>query len=164
MEIHPEFPAEGLPRRAFGGPYMRAAEENVQRLAAECGLTMRSPDPLANTHGALRAAEFARDAGLFEPFHRRLFEVYFQEGQNIGQRAVLLATGGEVGLDVAGLAEALDGGRYEDRLAAAQEEAGRLGISGIPTFLMEGMWLIGAQPIEMLRRMAERAGAQRRSV
>ena len=162
MEIHPEFPTAGLPRSAFGGPRMRAVEENVQRLAAESGLAMRSPDPLANTHLALLAAEFARDAGLFEPFHRRLFEVYFQEAQNIGERPVLLAAAREVGLDVAQLEQALGSERYEERLVEVQREAGRLGVSGIPAFLMEGMWLVGAQPQELLRRMAERAGARRR--
>lgn len=163
LEIHPEFPAAGLLRSAFGGPRMRAVEENLQHLAAESGLSMGSPDPLANTHLALLAAEFARDAGRFEPFHRRLFEAYFQEGQNIGERPVLRAAAQEVGLDLARLEQALDSERYEERLEEVRREAGTLGISGIPTFVMEGMWLVGAQPQELLRRMAERAGAQKRA-
>jgi predicted DsbA family dithiol-disulfide isomerase len=162
FEIHPEFPPEGLPRERFGGPYMRVVEENVRRLAAESGLVMHSPDPLANTHLALQAAEFARESGYFEAFHERLFVLYFHEGRNIGDREVLRSAAREVGLDVEQLDEALDTGRYEPRLAEVRRQVTEMGMNGVPAFLMEGIWLVGVQPDELMRRLVERAGAQKR--
>ncbi len=162
LEIHPEVPAAGLPSSVFRGPYFEMVAESLRRLAAESRLVIRSPEVLANTHLALQAAEFARDAGCLEPFHRRLFAAYFQEGQNIGERDVLLKTARRAGLDVGQLGEALATGRYEERVAEAWREARELGIDGVPTFLMEGMRLVGAQPYELLRQIAERAGAQRK--
>lgn len=132
-------------------------------MAAEAGLELKAPEVLANTHLALSMAEFARDAGLFEPFHSRLFQAYFQEGQNISEPAVLLTAAREAGLTGPDLEKELTAESYEARLARVRQEATELEIEGVPTFLIKGMRVVGAQPYELIAEMVERAGARRRA-
>lgn len=163
FEIHPDLPAEGLPREMFvRGSYFRQVEESLRRLADDAGLTMKSPPVIANTHLALEASEFAREHGGFAVLHRRLFEAYFQEGGNIGAIESLIKLANEVGLDGDELHRALAEGRYRERLREATEEAHRYGISGTPTFFIGDERVVGAQPYEVLKQAALRAGARLR--
>ena len=93
MELHPELPEHGLPsEEILSGDYFRRAKENLRRLAAEDGLAMINPTLIVNSHLALETAEFARERGAFAALHRRLFEAYFQEDLNIGDRETLKCT------------------------------------------------------------------------
>ena len=49
---------------------------------------------------------------------------------------------------------------YEERLALDREAAARIGITGIPTFIVDGRWIIeGAVPVGMLREVAHKIAA-----
>ncbi|MBI4318192.1 MAG: DsbA family protein [Chloroflexi bacterium] len=161
LEIHPELPLGGVPREGlFRGEYFKQAEASMHRLAADAGLTMTSPSIISNSHLALEAAEFARECGTASSFRRRLFEAYFQEGANIGDRDVLVGLADEMGLDGEKLRQALEERRYQGLLAGVKDETQRLGISGVPTFLIGNQRVVGAQPYEVLRQAAIRAGAR----
>jgi len=158
FEIHPELPPQGVPRRALpSNEYMRAAAENVRRLAEDCGLTLRQPSVIANSRLALAAAEFARDHGRFEDFHRRVFQAYYQEDQNIGDLSVLQQIGSEVGLDPAELAKALAEQRYEPLFIKIRREIEEYGITGAPTFLFDGKYrIVGAQSYDVFQQTLAR--------
>lgn len=123
-------------------------------------MVVKSPDPLANTHLALLASELARDEGVFEEFHRRTFEAYFRDEKNISDVAVLRELATEAGLDAAALEAALESRRYEDRLRETRREVVELGATGVPTFKIGEVWITGVMPMEMLRRMLQKAGAR----
>ncbi|MBI4318765.1 MAG: DsbA family protein [Chloroflexi bacterium] len=109
-----------------------------------------------------RLYEFARDHGLFGPLHRRLFEAYFQEQDNIGDLEVLIGLGKEVGLDGTELRQALVEHVFTGRLEETSREALRLGVTGTPTLFVGKETVVGAQPYEVFRQAAELAGARRR--
>ena len=49
---------------------------------------------------------------------------------------------------------------YEERLGEDREAAERIGITGIPVFIVNGRWIIeGAVPVEMLREEAKKVFA-----
>ncbi|MDP2658020.1 MAG: DsbA family protein, partial [Candidatus Deferrimicrobium sp.] len=49
---------------------------------------------------------------------------------------------------------------YEERLARDHEAAAQIGITGIPTFIVDGRWIFeGAVPVEMLREVAKKFSA-----
>lgn len=163
LEIHPELPPEGMPREMFmRGGHLRQVEENLRRLAEEAGVAMKPPEVIANTHLALEAAEFAREHGEFGLFHRRLFELYFQDGVNIGEMNALVSLAEEAGLDGSELRQALAERRYQGRLREVSLESQRYGVSGTPTFFIGSQVVVGAQPYEVLRQAALRAGARPR--
>jgi len=91
---------------------------------------------------------------------RRLFKLYFEEGKNIGDHEVLIEAAGESGMDAA-VARALlatDADKAEVRTEI--ETAGRMGITGVPCFLIEGRYAVmGAQDTaalaEAIRKVSE---------
>ncbi len=126
-------------------------------MGAEAGVVMKPPRTLANSLMALKAGEFAADAGAAEPFEDRIFRAYFSEGLNIGDRDLLLALGAEARLDRAALQEAVDSSRYAMRIKNNALAANQLGVSGVPTFYIGDWPLVGAQSEEAMRRVLERA-------
>jgi predicted DsbA family dithiol-disulfide isomerase len=126
----------------------------MRRRCAELGLPFEPPTLLSNSRLVIEAAEFARDAGKHAEFHRAALAAYFAHGRDIGEREVLAELALEVGLDTASLRQALDDGRYAGRHQDAHEEACRLGITGVPTYIFaDGARVVGAQPLDAFRRL-----------
>lgn len=160
-ELHPEIPAAGLePERIFGN--RRRGDDYMGMLREEGvseGLTINAPAVIANSAAALEATEFARDQGreAFDCLHHKLFEAYFRDGQNIGDRGVLLRLAAACGLDGDELDAALDDGRYRSRIRASIETARQAGITGTPTFIFDDRFaLVGAQSYDVFKSVTER--------
>jgi len=162
-EIHPETPSAGRDLADyFRGRDLAPMHEMLRSRAAEFGLPFSAPQILANSRLAILAAEYARDVGSHEALSRRLFRAYFAEGLNIGDVEVLTTLGAEVGLDPAALRHSLLTHAHADRPAAAEQDARRMGITGVPTFVVtspppgsepkpEPLRIVGAQPIAVFR-------------
>jgi predicted DsbA family dithiol-disulfide isomerase len=161
FQIHPEWPAEGMPAEQWkSGMSPEAREalwERIRAMGAAVGLVMKAPRILANSMPALQAGEFAAAAGAAEAFEERVFRAYFNEGLNIGKRDVLLDLGAQVGLDRTTLNEALESGKYAMRIKNNAMSANQKGISGVPTLLIGDWPLVGAQSEDAMRRVLRRA-------
>jgi predicted DsbA family dithiol-disulfide isomerase len=101
-----------------------------------------------NTLDAHRLIRWAASAGddIQGKVARRLFQLYFEEGQNIGDHQVLIEAARESGMDeaVARTLLATDADKEEVRTEIAT--ASRMGITGVPCFLIEGRYAVmGAQ-------------------
>jgi protein-disulfide isomerase len=86
------------------------------------------------------AALAAGDQGKFWDYHDRLFAADQLD------RATLERIAGDLGLDVARLSAALDQRRFMATVARDAAEGSRLGVRGTPTFFINGVPFIGAQP------------------
>ncbi|MCS6926042.1 MAG: DsbA family oxidoreductase [Candidatus Binatia bacterium] len=164
FQIHPEYPATGIPiaqRMAqYGQERYEAIWRKIQALAADIGLEIRQPPLLTNSLLALEATEYAKACGQEEEFSRAVYRAYFQEGKNIGEIEVVLDIATAVGLDGQTLREHLHAGTYSTQIRTFQHEAQALGVSGVPTFVVGPAQIVGAQArevfISLLRRVAER--------
>ncbi len=137
----------------FPGADIGRMMEHLRTMGAPFGITFADRPFLSNSHRALLAAEFARDAGAFEPFHQALFAAYFSHALDIGSAEVLAETARESGIDPVAMERAVLSGLYQQRLVEAQEDATRYGITGVPTFIIAGKKRItGAQPLDVFRR------------
>ncbi|WP_163558200.1 DsbA family oxidoreductase [Halomonas sp. NO4] len=159
FELNPDMPAEGLSRRDYRtakfGSWERsqALDAQVEAAAAQAGLEIhhermtRTP----NTFDAHRLIWLAGEHGVQSAVVDALFRYYFVEGQDIGDSAVLAHAardGGLVDIDIPAFL-ASDQGRSEVR--AGLDETWRLGVSGVPTFIInDAVGLAGAQPPEAL--------------
>ena len=78
-----------------------------------------------------------------------LFQAYFIDGKDIGDVAVLLDIAQAVGLDRPAVQEYLNSREDEDEVQAEDVFARRLGIGGVPCFIIDGKYaLSGAQEPE----------------
>jgi predicted DsbA family dithiol-disulfide isomerase len=164
LEIHPETPAEGKPVSELGYPPGQWARmmENLERMGRAEGIAFSERTFTTNSHKALLLAEAAKEEGseVFEALNEGLFRAYFTEGRNIGDPRVLREVAQAVGVPAGRIGHAWSDAAYEDRLARDHAEAADIGITGIPTFIVDGRWIIeGAVPVEMLREAAKKVSA-----
>ena len=100
-----------------------------------------------NAVPAALAAEAARQQGKFWEMHDKLYAHNTEL-----DRAALDRYAAELGLDAARFKTDLDGGAGTDRLARDTDDARRFGITGTPSFFINGRSLNGAQPIEVFKQ------------
>ncbi len=111
----------------------------------------------ANTFEAHQVIHLAAARGLQDQVKERLLRGYFTEGEPVGDRESLARLAAEAGLDAGEVAAALEEQTYAGEVRADEEEAGRLGISGVPFFVLDRKYgVAGAQPPEQLRAALER--------
>ena len=161
LEIHPETPAEGRPVSELGYPPEQWARmmENLDRMGKAEGIAFSERTFTTNSHKALLLAEAAKEEGpeVFEALNEGLFRAYFTEGRNIGDPQVLHNVAQTAGVPAGRIGRAWSEEAYEERLGRDHEAATRNGITGIPTFIIDGRWIIeGAVPVEMLREVAQK--------
>ena len=114
---------------------------------------MQNPLPFhSNAKIAAQASLFAHNNGKFWEMHDILFE-----NRNSLDKDSLLSYAAEIGLDRNALAEILDSDMYLDIIENHQKEATKAGISGTPSFVINGELFVGAQPLEKFRSMVDKA-------
>jgi predicted DsbA family dithiol-disulfide isomerase len=154
FEIHPDTPQEGMPLSTmFPQLDLQNMFRHLRAMAAPYGITFADVSRISNSRVSLEASEFAKDQGKFDQFHGALFQAYFSQGMDIGNLEVLAQIGHESGLDRDTLAQALQTGKYRPRTENMRKEAARLGMTSVPTFIIEDRdRIVGAQPIEVFRK------------
>jgi predicted DsbA family dithiol-disulfide isomerase len=159
--LDPTTPPEGRPYPY--PPEVRAKRRApMQAMAAEAGRTIVDRDWISNSRLALEAAEYAREQGRFDDFHRAVFDAYFAEGRDIGKLDELRAIARQVGLDDEALAAALAERRYAQRVDADVTLAARIGISAVPAFIIGNRAILGAQPYQVFEQAMEQLGRERK--
>jgi predicted DsbA family dithiol-disulfide isomerase len=166
LEIHPETPAKGRPVSELGYPPEQWARmmENLERMGKTEGIVFSERTFTTNSHKALLLAEAAKEEGpeVFEALNEGLFRAYFTEGRNIGDPQVLRDVAQAAGVPAGRIEQAWSDGTYEERLARDHVAATRNRITGIPTFIIDGRWILeGAVPVEMLREVAQKIAAMK---
>lgn len=153
-QLNPEMPSAGMDRTEyletkFGGPERaRTIYGQIEDAAKAAGLNVdfskikRTP----NTFDAHRLIRWARSGGHQQAVIDSLFTRYFEQGQDIGDRAVLMDVATEVGMDLDVLNRLYEEDADREMLANEEALARQMGITGVPTFILsEKFALVGAQ-------------------
>ena len=164
FELDPEAPRErehsGAEHLAakYGMSVEQAHATNAQmtELAAGEGLEYHLDRTRGgNSFDAHRLIHVAADHGLQDAMKERLMRAYFTEGEAVGDRETLIRLADEVGLDAR---ETLNGDAYADAVNADVELAHRIGIRGVPYFVLDRRYGVsGAQPAELLLQALDKA-------
>lgn len=96
-------------------------------------------------HLAAQAALAAKAQGKFWPYHDKLFE-----NQKMLDRADLERYAKEVGLNLPKFQKALNDGTYKAKVDAEMAEGAQVGVQGTPALFINGRFLSGAQPVDVL--------------
>ncbi len=165
-QLDPTIPEGGLDRaeymtKKFGrNGRLQSIHDNLTRLGAEVGVSFafgkikRSP----NTLDAHRLIRWAFSAGVQARVVDRLFEAYFVEGRDIGDRSVLVEIASECGLEGTLVEKLLNEGADVDLVREEIAEAQAIGVSGVPFFIFAGrLGVPGAQDASVLRRAMAQA-------
>ena len=153
MRLDEYFPPERL---AQMGVYMKS-------FAAKFGIDdFRQRDRIPNTRRALALAEVARDEGRLDEYRSRAMEAHWRDGMNLEDDDDLLRIARDAGLSADALDRSKSDPQYLERIDAIREEAGRIGVEGIPTFIIGRIGLSGCQPYEVFVDFATQAGAKKK--
>jgi predicted DsbA family dithiol-disulfide isomerase len=161
-ELHPRTPPGGIPIAEYL-PDPEAMLGYVRSFAAGFGiLDLVPPLRLASTRRALAVAEHARDRGRLDRFRAAAFDAYWRKGRGLESDEDLGALAREAGLDAdAAVAAARDAAAL-GRVDGARRTALEAGVTGIPTFDIGAVRVVGCQRYDVLAEAARRAGARRR--
>jgi predicted DsbA family dithiol-disulfide isomerase len=164
FELNPGMPPEGMARalyraRKFGPERAASLDRDMTDLGLREGIPFafdrmeRTP----NTRRAHLLIAYASRRGLGPAAAEALFTAYFERALDIGSDHILADIGEGIGMDRASVAAALDDTDLRGSVVDLEEEAGRLGISGVPFFIINEAWAVsGAQPAETWMEILQR--------
>jgi len=136
-----------------------ASHQQMTALAAQEGLEYHFESAKGgNSFDAHRLMHLAGAHGKQDMAKERLMRAYFTEGVAIGDRDALVAVAADIGLDPDAARAVLDGDDYADAVRADEVLAQRIGIQGVPFFVLNRRYGVsGAQPAEVLVQALEKA-------
>ena len=109
--------------------------------------------PLEQLHPqAVQAAEAARCAGEQDAYWEMHDYLFANQSRWSGQEnpvAAFVELAGELNLDKDALTTCVESGRYQQLVQANAMEGQILGVTGTPTFFVEGYPIVGARPYEL---------------
>lgn len=168
FELNPDMPAEGMARKDYrAAKFGEARSIELDRRMAETGREagiafafdrmQRTP----NTRLAHRLVWEAGRQGRQDAVVEALFHAYFEEARDIGSADVLGAIAAASGLDAPGVMAALTGAESLDAVAGLEQQAHRMGIQGVPHFILQQKYQAsGAQPPEFWREALPQLAAE----
>ncbi len=160
FELDPEAPAqpEGTSAERLAAKYGMSLEraqtlqdEMTERGAAE-GLEYRFDLARGgNTFDAHRLIHLAATYGHQADAQERLMRAYFTEGEAISDPETLIRLVAELGVAADEARDVLSGDRFAEDVREDEQLATRLGIQGVPFFVLDRRYGVsGAQPPEVL--------------
>jgi predicted DsbA family dithiol-disulfide isomerase len=167
--LNPDMPRTGMSRsdyvvRKFGG------EDRARRLygsIAEIGRAEGVPfrfDRVRRTPSSVDAHRLVRWSSRFgraDEVVEALFAAHFADGRDIGDVSVLCAIAASCGLDHNAARTMLNSDAELDAIHADNLRAHRLGINGVPCFVVAGRHAIaGAQEPEVIERLLDVAAVE----
>jgi predicted DsbA family dithiol-disulfide isomerase len=172
---HPYFlndwiPREGISREdylttKFGSPERYAGmAQRVTAAAASEGLdyAMDKISRQPNTLDSHRLIRWAGGIGKAAEMKQRLMDLYFTEGADLTNHAVLVQAATDIGLDPEDVAEALASDQDVAEVTQEAQSAKEAGIDGVPCFIFGGRFAVsGAQAPEYLAEAITRLAQDR---
>ncbi len=159
FQLNPDMAKEGVDRASyrawkFGGAEKAAAiDARIQSAAAQVGLEFRQDlmKRTPNTIDAHRLIWFAGQKSVQDATMEIVFRAYFIEGQDVGQHDVLADCAALAGIDRAEVMAFLSGDLVDAEMRAADQSAREAGVSGVPSFFLDGYSVFsGAMPAEQM--------------
>lgn len=108
-----------------------------------------------NACGAALAAEAAGEQGKFWEMHDLLFERFRADGAKALAREKLTSYAEALNLDMKRFGDAMDSERFGPKVKQDAQEAEKYGVSGTPTFFVNGRKVIGAMSYDQMNRIIQ---------
>ncbi|PKN95460.1 MAG: hypothetical protein CVU44_01895 [Chloroflexi bacterium HGW-Chloroflexi-6] len=99
---------------------------------------------------AAQAANCANEQGAYWEYHTALFSYKYDFGEQAFEQYAI-----DLGLDEAALMECFRSGRYAGEVDADLQFAAEFGIQSTPTFFLNGIAIVGAQPYDVFKQIID---------
>lgn len=169
FQLNPDMPAEGMDRREyletkFGGKQAAATVYGrIDEAARASGIEIDF-GAIGRTPNTLDAHRLIHWAGLEDrqlPVVSALFDAYFFEHRDIGDRDVLADIADSAGLDAAMIRRLLAGEGDRAEIAARDAHARERGVTGVPTHIIANQHVVpGAQDTDLWLKLIDEISEQ----
>ncbi len=159
--LRPDTPPEGMDLPAKLVAKMETTHARLKQMASAAGMEMVFTSRLPNTRIAHEATEYAREKGKQFEFHHAVFDKYYGKGEDVGKWDVLRQAAEEVGLDADEMQREVEAGKYTETVNQLVEEAQEIGVTGVPTYVLNDQYaIVGAQPYDAFLKALEQIKAE----
>lgn len=156
FELHPEVSKEGMSYESYFEGHGMELVNNVTEYGKDVGLNIKTRS-LYNSRDSLKVNEYAKIEGKFEAFHKAIFKAYLEDDKNIGDLDILLDIAEEIGLNREKTKAFIESPEAEDIVTSSKNEALRLGINSVPSFIINNNLIRGAYPYDAMKELFTRA-------
>lgn len=127
-------------------PLLAAYPGKIRMVYRHLPLTSIHPDAFA----AAEAAMCAGDQDAYWPFHDKLFA-----GDSLGMD-IFLQYAQELSLNMEEFKTCMEDRKFKEAIEADSDFAVNLGVRSTPTFFINGLALVGAQPLEVFQQVIDK--------
>jgi len=166
FQLNPEMPRSGMSRQAYLSAKFGGAEragriyDNIRAAGAELGIEFRF-DLIQRTPSTLdshRLVRWALADGVQNEVVQSLFDAYFEKGENVGDRDVLVRIASEAGMDGDTVRRQLDDDTDLELIRQEDTMARSMGINGVPCFIIDRKYAVsGAQDVPVFHKVFDLA-------
>ncbi len=161
--LHPETPEDGRTlEELFAGRNMDipAMLARLKQVADDLGLPWGTRKMTFNSRLAQEMGKWAEEKGKGDEFHDAVFKTYFVDGKNIARKDVVLELAKKVGLPVKEAREVLESRSFKEAVDEDWKLSMKWGVTAVPTFVIDGHAVVGAQPYEVLEEFLKNNGVK----
>jgi len=164
--LHPDTPPEGREMAGFyaerGLDPDKMYRDMKERMDAE-GLPYGKRTHSYNSRLAQELGKWSETVEGGEKLEKEFYKAYFVDSRNIGDVEVLLDCVKAAGLSVDDAKSVIENRTFEQAVDEDWAKSQQYGVSGVPTYVAGGYGVVGAQPYEILEKLMQEVGAQKRS-
>ena len=162
--LHPETPDDGITlEELFAGKPIdiKKFTARLKQVAGELGLPLGERKKTYNSRLAQELAKWAETEGSGDLFHEAVFRAYFVDGKNIGRMDELMVLAKSIGLREKKARLVLELRTFKEAVDSDWEQSYALGITGVPTFVLDRQATVGFQPYEKLEQFLKTCGVKK---
>jgi len=172
FELNPDMPRGGqntgerlMKKYGYDQVRLRENRKVIAERAAAVGMPMNQTDASRsyNTFDAHRLLHWAGTLGQAQQIalKRGLLKTYHFDNLDTSEAQVLVQAASDAGLDADAAREVLASGRYADEVRAAESHWQKLGVSAVPSVIINDKYLVsGGQPPEVFEQALRQAAQQ----
>ena len=164
--LHPETPEDGLKlEELYAGRSvdMEKRKLHFKQVADELGLPLGERKKTYNSRLAQELAKWGESKGKGGEFHGAVFRAYFVDCKNIGRVDELVLLAKSVGLPEEEARQVLKSRTFREAVDADWSRAHVMGITAVPTFVIDHRAIVGAQPYEVLEQFLKEGHVKKRA-
>ncbi|HEY9319146.1 putative DsbA family dithiol-disulfide isomerase [Achromobacter deleyi] len=176
FELNPDMPAGGqntierlMAKYGYDRERVQANRKVISERAAAVGMPMRMDDDNRsfNTFDAHRLIHWAGLQGQAQQIalKKSLLQTYHYQNRDTSDAGVLAEAVRDAGLDEAAARDVLATGRYTDEVRAEEDEWRKLGITSVPSVIINGEYLVsGGQPPDTFEQALRQVASESKPV
>ncbi|OZI48837.1 DsbA family oxidoreductase [Bordetella genomosp. 4] len=172
FELNPDMPKGGqntgerlMKKYGFDQARLQENRKVIAERAAAVGMPMHQTEESRsyNTFGAHRLLHWAGTLGQEQQvaLKRQLLKVYHFDNYDTSETDVLVQAAQDVGLDADAARDVVESGRYTDEVRAEQAKWRELGITSVPSVIINDKYLVsGGQPPEAFEQALRQVASE----